>query len=35
MTGAPKLETITEGLKENSVSFIVVDRGEIIEKEDY
>ncbi len=34
MTGTPRLEAITDGLKDNFVSYVVVENGEIIDQED-
>jgi len=35
MTGSPNLDPITDGLRENRISYIVVEDGDIIEKKDY
>ena len=35
MTGSPNLDPITDGLRENRISYIVVEDGDIIEEKDY
>ena len=35
VTGSPALDPITAGLKANEINYIVVESGQIIDREDY